>query len=136
MKTKEDTIKIIESSDGTKQWYKEGKCHREDGPAIEWAGGAKEWYIGGKRHRIDGPAFENPDGTKEWWVGGKEYSDTIYVRNKIFLGKEKGKFGIEWLKFLTETGIEEYPLIPGMNYEFVQRYDLQSFLTTQENVLK
>ena len=28
--------------------YKDGKIHREDGPAIEWAYGDKEWYKEGK----------------------------------------------------------------------------------------
>jgi len=26
-------------------WYKEGKCHRLDGPAIEYVNGFKSWYI-------------------------------------------------------------------------------------------
>ena len=37
-------------------WYKKGKCHREDGPAIEYASGRKYWYKEGIRHREDGPA--------------------------------------------------------------------------------
>jgi hypothetical protein len=44
--------------DGTKQWWLNGKYHREDGPAIEHANGDKEWYLNGKRHREDGPACE------------------------------------------------------------------------------
>ncbi len=35
--------------------------------------GSKEWYLNGKRHRIDGPAIEWSNGTKEWWVNGKRY---------------------------------------------------------------
>ncbi|MDP2696414.1 MAG: hypothetical protein Q8O87_04190 [bacterium] len=30
---------------GEKRWYKNGKRHREDGPAIEYADGTKSWYI-------------------------------------------------------------------------------------------
>jgi hypothetical protein len=26
-------------------WYKDGKLHREDGPAIEWHDGAKSYYL-------------------------------------------------------------------------------------------
>jgi hypothetical protein len=26
-----------------------GKCHREDGPAVEYTNGSKAWYINGKR---------------------------------------------------------------------------------------
>jgi hypothetical protein len=32
------------------------------------------------------------------------------IEFSIFLGKEKGKYNIEWLKFLTEKGIEEFPI--------------------------
>jgi hypothetical protein len=35
-------------SNGTKQWYLNGKRHREDGPAIERADGTKEWFLNGK----------------------------------------------------------------------------------------
>ena len=55
---------------GSKEWYLNGKLHREDGPAIEWADGTKEWYLNGDRHREDGPAFKGSDGYKEWWRNG------------------------------------------------------------------
>ena len=62
---------IIEwASDGTKQWFKEGKRHREDGPAIEHSDGSKYWYKNGMYHREDGPAVEYADGYKEWWIEG------------------------------------------------------------------
>ena len=54
-----------------KFWFKNGKLHREDGPAIENARGYKEWYIDGNRHREDGPAVEFADGTKLWYKNGK-----------------------------------------------------------------
>ena len=34
---------------GTKFWYLNGKCHREDGPALEGADGTKSWYLNDKR---------------------------------------------------------------------------------------
>ena len=34
---------------GTKEWYLNGKLHREDGPAIEWSDGSKSWYLNGKQ---------------------------------------------------------------------------------------
>ena len=59
-----------ESIDGTtvinqfgKYWYKNGKHHRDDGPAIEMACGIKYWYKNGKHHREDGPAVEFLDDT-------------------------------------------------------------------------
>ena len=44
--------------DGSKEWYLNGRLHREDGPANEWPDGSKHWYLNGKRHREDGPAVE------------------------------------------------------------------------------
>ena len=61
--------------DGTKKWYKEGKLHRADGPAIEYPDGTKFWYKEGLRHRAEGPAIEWDDGTKEWWKEGKQHRE-------------------------------------------------------------
>jgi len=58
----------VESSGGTKIWYRDGLVHRADGPAIEFNTGSKAWYRYGKRHREDGPAFEYRDGTKYWYI--------------------------------------------------------------------
>jgi len=44
--------------------YKNGKVHRDDGPAIEHSDGAKLWYKNGKMHRDDGPAVQNENGDK------------------------------------------------------------------------
>jgi hypothetical protein len=35
----------VEGIDGAKEWYKEGKLHRLDGPALEYNNGSKSWYI-------------------------------------------------------------------------------------------
>ena len=47
MEYKEYKVKVYEN--GAKCWYLDGKCHREDGPAIEYANGDKCWYLNGKR---------------------------------------------------------------------------------------
>jgi hypothetical protein len=62
-------------ADGTKVWWQNGKCHREDGPAIEYANGDKSWYQNGKLHREDGPAIEDADGYKSWRIGGKALTE-------------------------------------------------------------
>jgi hypothetical protein len=90
-----DYTGIVEYSYGTKYWYKEGKLHREDGPAIEYT-----------------------DGYKEWWIDGVQYSENVDIEDKFFLGKEKGKYDLEWVRFLDKEEIEEYPIIPGMKYVF------------------
>jgi len=41
--------------DGTKFWYKHGRYHRVDGPAIERARGTKEWFFNGERCSMDDP---------------------------------------------------------------------------------
>ncbi len=68
----------VEYADGTKRWYKNGKRHREDGPAVEYADGDKFWYKNGKRHREDGPAVEWANGDKSWYINGEEYSEKAY----------------------------------------------------------
>ena len=62
-------ILLHEHKNGDKEWYDNGKRHREDGPAIDWIDGHKEWYRNGKLHREDGPAVEWLNGYKGWWVG-------------------------------------------------------------------
>ena len=57
----------------TKSYFKDGKLHRLDGPAIEFAGGDKEYWVEGKLHRLDGPAVEYANGTKEYYVEGKRH---------------------------------------------------------------
>lgn len=39
---------LVEKEDGSKFWYRNGKLHREDGPAREYADGSKLWYQNGK----------------------------------------------------------------------------------------
>ena len=63
----EYTVKV---HDGVKEWYLNGKAHREDGPAVEYAGGYKEWWLNDKLHREDGPAIEGGDGSKRWYLEG------------------------------------------------------------------
>lgn len=43
------------TSSGVKNWYKKGRFHRVDGPAID-SPHRKEWIINDKTHRVDGPA--------------------------------------------------------------------------------
>ena len=52
--------------------------------------GAKQWFLNGKLHREDGPAIERSDESKEWWLEGcwyqeeKEYWEALeeYKREK------------------------------------------------------
>ena len=60
---------------GSKSWYLNGKCHREDGPALEGVNGYTAWFLNGELHREDGPAVEWGDGTKDWYLNGKELTE-------------------------------------------------------------
>ena len=63
------------NASGTREWWKNGVLHRDDGPAVEWVDGARCWYKNGERHRDDGPAVEYADGTREWWRYGYLHRD-------------------------------------------------------------
>ena len=69
MSTQEYIVTVDEY--GTIRWYQNGKCHRLDGPAIEYIYGDKFWYRNGQIHRIDGPAIEYANGDKSWYQNGK-----------------------------------------------------------------
>jgi len=51
-------------------YYKNGKYHREHGPAVIHLSGTKKWFINDELHREDGPAIEWNDGNKEWYYYG------------------------------------------------------------------
>jgi hypothetical protein len=60
-------------------YYKDGKYHREDGPAVtESFDGLKKWYRNGVRHRVDGPALynDNDPETEAWYFNGKYHNET------------------------------------------------------------
>ena len=60
---------------GVIYWKVNGRCHRDDGPAIEWANGSKEWYKDGKLHRVGAPARELTDYKKEWYIDGLKHRE-------------------------------------------------------------
>jgi hypothetical protein len=66
---------IIEFPNGEKNWLRAGMWHREDGgPAIIFASGTKLWYRDGRCHRAGGPAIEFADGCVEYRINGKQVS--------------------------------------------------------------
>ncbi len=61
-----------EDRHGIKWWYKNGKIHRDDGPAYKSIfSGLELWYKNGVYHRTDGPAFIHSDGDVEYFINGK-----------------------------------------------------------------
>lgn len=104
-------------------YFEDGFCHRENGPAVLWQDGLEEWWREGKQHRTDGPAIkwenERNDKMEEWWIEGNNYIPiflTKIIENRgVFLDSEKGKYDLEWLRFFTEEGIKEFPIVSGMD---------------------
>ena len=73
--------------DGTKEWWLNGKRHREDGPAIENANGDKIWHLNGILHREDGPAIENANGGKYWFLNNEPTDPETIVDLWLMRGK-------------------------------------------------
>ena len=85
MKPKKPTCQTY--ANGDKLWYLNGKCHREDGPAVERANGDKLWFLNDKLHKEDGPAVEHANGDKYWYLFGIEYSEPDFYKQLYKLGK-------------------------------------------------
>jgi len=69
-------------------WYKDGKFHREGGPAYRHKN-SQIWYKDGKLHRLDGPAVSVVGHPKEYWIGGQKWSPKEY-RKEIERRNRKG----------------------------------------------
>ncbi len=64
---------LVKWNTGSEEWYKNGKRHRTDGPAVEWFDGTRFWYKKGLPHREDGPAIEDFNGyIIEYWINGEK----------------------------------------------------------------
>ena len=96
----------IESCDGNKWWYINGRLHREDGPAVKYLDGYKEWWINGRLHRIDGPAIEYESGDQSWYFNGLSHrtdgpaldwkDKKVWYINGIRLSQEKEAILNQW----------------------------------------
>jgi len=64
---------------GSQRWYKDGKHHREDGPAVIEPDGYQEWWKDGNPHREDGPAIIDPDGTQYWYINDNNITNDITI---------------------------------------------------------
>lgn len=69
--TPEDTLLHVSHENFKRKlsWFKNGKLHREDGPAESIANISEKWFFNGLLHRDDGPA-ETGDGAK-WFHHGE-----------------------------------------------------------------
>ena len=107
-------------------WYRDGKLHREDGPAWNDWENEKQinegWYRDGKLHREDGPAINNWQDEKKirecWYRDGKYHREdgpafTTWQNEKKIRegwfrdGKSHREDGPAWTKWENEKKIME-----------------------------
>ena len=79
---REDGPAIVLPS-GTMYWYRDGLRHRKDGPAIVYANGRQDWFREGNRHREDGPAVVYANGVNFWYLHGETVPDLNIVCRRI-----------------------------------------------------
>ncbi len=87
---------------------------------VDWSYGTKFWFKDGKAHREDGPAIERSYGTKEWYLEGIEIDETIYIETYIILEITSHPIYplVKKRKVLLKDEILEDILMPGMkDYE-------------------
>lgn len=58
-------------------FYKDGRYHREDGPAVIYSYGEERWYYEGFLHRIGGPSIIAETGNY-YFINGNEFSRDDY----------------------------------------------------------
>jgi hypothetical protein len=115
-----DFTGIAEYADGRKEWWLNGKLHREDGPARVCPDGTKQWLLNGKLHRVDGPAWEGADGSKQWRLNDNHVF-TLEPIGEYLIIEDGLPSTMEWLgkpmptlKMLTAEGIKYIPNLPGI----------------------
>ena len=60
-------------------WFRDGKIHKLNGPAVEHTDNSRYWYQNGLLHRDDGPAIIGADGYINWYRHGEQYDIASYV---------------------------------------------------------
>ena len=84
-------------ANGTQYWHKNGKLHRENGPAILYPDGLQYWYKNDKLHCEDGPAVLYVSGYHTWWLNGMKYEFDEYIKIRFPTDcKEKMVFLLKW----------------------------------------
>jgi hypothetical protein len=68
-------VYCLTAADGARRWYRGGKLHRDDGPAVEYPNGNRFWYRFGRLDRAGGAACEYADGSRFWHRAGLLHRD-------------------------------------------------------------
>jgi len=120
-------------------WYKNGRFHREDGPAIEYSSGGKEWWFHGKQHREDGPAVIIPNGQEIYFINGEHHRLDGPAIINLEDGAVSKMFGKEIWKFNGLFHREDGPAVtyPDGKEEywlFDKQYSKEDFLKYYESL--
>ena len=91
---------------------------------VEWDDGVVSYLKNGKLHREDGPARIYKDGHKSWWLDGKiiwSLFDKLDLTNQIIFSKipHPNYQTVQIWKILYSVGVYEQIVIPGME-EYIQ----------------
>ena len=70
-------IERVVNSIGSILYYKDGKLHRDDGPAVIHPDGSEKWIRDDNFHREDGPAIIHPSGYERWFMDGERWSNVL-----------------------------------------------------------
>jgi hypothetical protein len=98
--SKNETINI--SGKSIRFWNRGGQLHRENSPAVEWDDGEKEYWVNGKRHRDDGPSSIDINGNTEWFFEGNNLNaikERFYRHLKFNLDLAASNFDVVFEKF-------------------------------------
>lgn len=101
----------IEYDNGDYEWYINGLLHREDGPAIRFHDDKTNktrlsWYIDNELHREDGPAYIDEDGKFHWFLRGEKLTEEEF---NVWLAKKN--FHDKLQKKFTEKPKQKQPKI-------------------------
>lgn len=98
--------------EGNEIWYQCGEVHRDDGPAMILPGNYNIWFRHGKKHRLDGPA-------KILGECSQESQLEFYVNGFRFDSSHKWQQAVDrWLSY-KEVTREEIALLIG-NFRIVE----------------
>jgi len=65
-------------------WYQHGSLHRDHGPAVSTSYGLCEYYRRGRHHRLDGPAVCNDKypGREQYWIDGQKLDEDQWKQSR------------------------------------------------------
>lgn len=99
------------------EWYQDGLLHREeDLPAKIEFDGSLRWFRQGKLHRLEGPAIITPKGRHYWYQDGNPYREddlptiTVPPSAKYWTNKKGEHHRLTGPAIIDNDGTEEYCL--------------------------